>query len=63
MVFVKYALTKPLLVFTLVKNVCTKPLLAFISVRNVRKKGAWLMYIFFQNYNKQEGTAKFIYNF
>ena len=46
------------------KNICknTMPLLAYISVRNVRKKGAWLPYIFFQIYNKQEGTGKFIYN-
>ena len=29
---------------------------------NVHKKGAWLLYIFFQIYNKQEGTGKFIYN-
>ena len=38
------------------------PLLAYISVRNVHKKGAWSLYIFFQNNNKQEGTGKFIYN-
>ena len=44
------------------KNICKYVMTMYISVRNVRKKGACLLYIFFQIYNKQEGTSKFIYN-
>ena len=44
------------------KNICkyalTTPFLVHISVRNVHKKWAWLLYIFIQIYNKQEGTGK-----
>ena len=35
----------------------TMPFLAYISVKRV-----WSLYIFFQNYNTQTGTGKFIYN-
>ena len=47
------------------KSICkfalTMSLLAYLPVRNVHKKGAWSLHIFFQNYNKQEGTGNFIY--
>ena len=53
--------SKIIMLQTCVKHALIMPSLHVFCKNKCTQEGAWLLYIFFQNHNYNEGTGKFIH--